>query len=165
MKNWLNAFFQLSNAFWFEDFSDNKLQEILLLKLANQNLRVTSQVIFTIIDVLSRLRNKLNFDNDDDVKNLISKVKTNYQARQSALSTAQRSIDFIFESQNFDSQYDRASNVEINLERLFQRIIDCEDIVSKLNEFLKVIKEMRAQDLESREQISMNFIFKESFDN
>ncbi len=157
--------FQLSNAFWFENFSDNELQEILLLKLANQNLKVTSQIIFTIIDVLSRLRNELNFDNDDDVKNLISKVKTNYQARQFALSTTQRSVDFIFESQNFDSQYDRAFNVEINLERLFQEIIDCENIVSKLNEFLKVIKEMRAQDLESREQISMNFIFKESFDN
>jgi hypothetical protein len=99
------------------------------------------------------------------VKNLISKVKTNYQARQFALSTAQKSIEFIFESQDFDSQNDRASNVEINLERLFQKIIGCEDIVFKLNEFLKVVKKIRAQDLESREQILMNFIFKESLNN
>lgn len=157
--------FQLSNVFWFENFSYNELQKILLFKFAIQNLKATSQIIFTIIDILNPLWNELNFDNDDDVKNLISKIKTNYRVWQSALSTTQKSIDFIFESQNFDSHYNRAFNAKINFEKLFQKVMSCEDIVSKLNEFLKVVKKMRAQGFEPREQISMNFIFKRSFDN
>jgi hypothetical protein len=73
--------FQLSDVFRFEDFSDSELQKILQLKLANQNLGVTQQLICTVIDVLSRLRNESIFDNGDDVENLMSKVKVNYQTR------------------------------------------------------------------------------------
>lgn len=152
--------FQLSDAFRFEDFSDNELQEILLFKLANQDLGATPQAISTAIDVLSRLRNGLNFGNGGEVENLISKAKANYQARQSALPAAQRSIDFIFEPQDFDPQYDRASNAETNIEKLFQGVVGCEGIVSKLDGFLKEAKGMRAQGLEPRGKIPMNFIFK-----
>lgn len=152
--------FQLSDAFRFEDFSDFELQEILQLKLANQDLGATQQAISTAIDVLSRLRNGLNFGNGGDVENLISKAKANYQARQSALPAAQKSIDFIFEPQDFDLEYDRASGAETNLHELFKGVIGCEGIIAKLDGFLKVAKGMRAQGLEPRGQIPMNFIFK-----
>jgi hypothetical protein len=152
--------FQLSDAFRFEDFSDSELQEILQLKLANQDLGATQQAVSTAIDVLSRLRNGLNFGNGGDVENLISKAKANYQARQSALPAAQRSIDFVFEPQDFDTDYDRASGAETNLQELFKGVIGCEGIIAKLDGFLKVAKGMRAQGLEPRGQIPMNFIFK-----
>jgi len=152
--------FQLSDAFRFEDFSDSELQEILQLKLTNQDLGATQQAVSTAIDVLSRLRNGLNFGNGGDVENLISKAKANYQARQSALSAAQRSIDFIFEPQDFDTDFDRASGAETNLQELFKGVIGCEGIIAKLDGFLKVAKGMRAQGLEPRGQIPMNFIFK-----
>ena len=152
--------FQLSDAFRFEDFSDSELQEILQLKLTNQDLGATQQAVSTAIDVLSRLRNGLNFGNGGDVENLISKAKANYQARQSALPAAQRSIDFIFEPQDFDTDYDRASGAETNLQELFKGVIGCEGIIAKLDGFLKVAKGMRAQGLEPRGQIPMNFIFK-----
>ena len=152
--------FQLSDAFRFEDFSDSELQEILQLKLMNQDLGATQQAVSTAIDVLSRLRNGLNFGNGGDVENLISKAKANYQARQSALPAAQRSIDFIFESQDFDTDYDRASGAETNLQELFKGVIGCEGIIAKLDGFLKVAKGMRAQGLDPRGQIPMNFIFK-----
>ena len=152
--------FQLSEAFRFEDFSDAELQEILQLKLANQDLGATQQAISTAIDVLSRLRNGLNFGNGGDVENLISTAKANYQARQSTLPVAQRRIDFIFEPQDFDAGYDRASSAETNLQELFNGVIGCETIIAKLNGYLKVAKGMRAQGLEPRGQIPMNFIFK-----
>jgi len=152
--------FQLSDAFRFEDFSDSELQEILQLKLTNQDLGATQQAVSTAIDVLSRLRNGLNFGNGGDVENLISKAKANYQARQSALSAAQRSIDFIFEPQDFDTDFDRASGAETNLQELFKGVIGCEGIIAKLDGFLKVAKGMRAQGLKPRGQIPTNFIFK-----
>ena len=152
--------FQLSDAFRFEDFSDSELQEILQLKLKNQDLGATQQAVSTAIGVLSRLRNGLNFGNGGEVENLISKAKANYQARQSALPAAQRSIDFIFEPQDFDKDYDRASGAETNLQELFKGVIGCEGIIAKLDGFLKVAKGMRAQGLEPHGQIPMNFIFK-----
>ncbi len=152
--------FQLSNAFRFDDFSDSELEEILQLKLTNQDLGATQQAVATAIDVLSRLRNGLNFGNGGDVENLISKAKANYQARQSTLPAAQRSIDFIFAPEDFDPDYNRASGAETNLQELFKGVIGCESIIAKLDGFLKVAKGMRAQGLEPRGQIPMNFIFK-----
>lgn len=152
--------FQLSDAFQFDDFSDSELQEILQFKLTSQDLGATPQAISTAIDVLSRLRNGLNFGNAGDVENLISKAKANYQARQSALPVEQRSNDFVFEPEDFDKDYNRASGAETNLQELFKGVIGCEDIISKLDGFLKVAKGMRAQGLEPRGQIPMNFIFK-----
>jgi hypothetical protein len=152
--------FQTSDAFRFEDFSDSELQRILQLKLKKQDLSATPQAISTAIDVLSRLRNGLNFGNGGDVENLLSKAKANYQARQSALSASQRSIDFLFEPEDFDVDYNRSSGAETNLQALFTGVIGCEDIIKKLDGFLKVAKGMRAQGLDPRGQIPMNFIFK-----
>ncbi|KAI9775253.1 MAG: hypothetical protein M1835_005878 [Candelina submexicana] len=152
--------FQLSDAFRFEDFGDSELLEILHLKLTNQDLGATQQALSTAINVLSRLRNGSNFGNGGDVENLISKAKANYQARQSALPATQRSIDFIFEPQDFDTNYDRASSAETNLQELFKGVIGCEGIIEKLDGFLKVAKGMRTQGLDPRGQIPMNFIFK-----
>lgn len=152
--------FQLSDAFRFDDFNDSELQEILQFKLASQDLGASPRAISTAIDVLSRLRNGLNFGNAGDVENLISKAKANYQARQSALPVEQKSIDFVFEPEDFDKDFNRASGAETNLQELFKGVIGCEGIISKLDGFLKVAKGMRAQGLEPRGQIPMNFIFK-----
>lgn len=152
--------FQLSDAFRFDDFNDSELQEILQSKLKSQDLGATPQAISTAIDVLSRLRNGLNFGNAGDVENLISKAKGNYQARQSALPAEQRSTDFVFEPEDFDKDYNRASGAETNLQELFKGVIGCEGIIAKLDGYLKVAKGMRAQGLDPRGQIPMNFIFK-----
>lgn len=152
--------FQLSDAFRFDDFSDSELQEILQFKLTSQDLGATPQAISTAIDVLSRLRNGLNFGNAGDVENLISKAKGNFQARQSRLPVEQRSTNFVFEPEDFDKDYNRASCAETKLQDLFKGVLGCEGIISKLDGFLKVAKGMRAQGLDPRGQIPMNFIFK-----
>ncbi|KAI9668499.1 MAG: hypothetical protein M1829_005377 [Trizodia sp. TS-e1964] len=156
----LSRRFQIREAFRFEDFSDDELQEILLLKLKNLGLGATLPAVKTAIDVLGRARNRLNFGNGGDVENLISKAKGLYQARQSALPMDQRSIDFVFEPQDFDEDFDRTANAEINVKDLFKGVIGCDDIVTKLEGFVKVAKGMRAQGLDPRGSIPMNFIFK-----
>lgn len=152
--------FQLSDAFHFEDFNDSELQEILKLKLKSQQLGATDKAISVAIDVLSRLRNGLNFGNAGDVENIISKAKGNYQLRQSRLPRTERSVDFVFEPQDFDLDFDRASGAETNLLELFRDVIGCDSIVEKLDGYLKVAKGMRAQGLDPKGQIPMNFIFK-----
>lgn len=152
--------FPLEDAFHFDDFTDSELQEILEYKLQSKDLGATAPAISTAIDVLGRLRNGLNFGNGGDVENLISKAKANYQARQSALPAGQGSFDFIFEPQDFDPDYDRSSNAGINVQALFKGVIGCEDIVNKLEGFVKFAEGMRIQGLDPRGQIPMNFVFK-----
>lgn len=152
--------FQLSDAFQFDDFNDSELQEILQLKLKDQDLGATPEAVSTAIDVLSRERAGLNFGNGGSVENLISKAKAGYQARQAKLPLAQRSIDFVFEPQDFDADYDRASGAETNLQDLFKGVVGCEDIIGKLDGYLRVAKGMRTQGIDPRGQIPMNFIFK-----
>ncbi|TVY43119.1 NFX1-type zinc finger-containing protein [Lachnellula subtilissima] len=153
--------FQLSESFRFEDFTNPELQEILLFKLNKQGLGASTRAISVAIDVLDRARNGLNFGNGGDVENLISKAKTNYQRRQSALPADQRSIDYIFEPEDFDVDYQRTlASAGTNLQSLFQDVIGCHDIVSKLDGYIKTANGMRAQDLDPRGQIPMNFIFK-----
>lgn len=156
----LSRRFPLSDAFRFEDFSDSELQEILELKLKNQELGATAEARSVAIDVLGRARNGLNFGNGGDVENLISKAKANYQARQSHLPNTERSIDFVFEPQDFDPDFDRAASAKTNLQGLFKDVIGCESIIEKLDGYLKVAKGMRAQGIDPRGQIPMNFIFK-----
>ncbi|KAK2762566.1 hypothetical protein FQN54_000739 [Arachnomyces sp. PD_36] len=152
--------FQLSDAFRFDDFNDSELQEILELKLKDQDLGATPQAVSTAIDVLSRQRTGLNFGNGGAVENLISKAKASYQTRQSNLPIDQRSVEFTFEPQDFDEDFDRASGAGTNLQELFKDVVGCEEIVEKLDGYLKVANGMRAQGVDPRGQIPMNFIFK-----
>ncbi|KAI9742870.1 MAG: hypothetical protein M1818_003599 [Claussenomyces sp. TS43310] len=153
--------FQLSSAFRFEDFNDVELEEILRLKLKVQGLGATEEAVSVAIDDLNRSRNGLNFGNGGDVENLISKAKNNYQARQSAQPPEKQSIDFIFEPEDFDPDFNRASGgADTNLEDLFKDVIGCEAIVAKLKGYLQVVRGMRTINLDPRGQIPMNFIFK-----
>ena len=152
--------FQLRDAFYFDDFTDSELQEILEYKLKTQDLSASPQAVSVAIDVLSRARNGLNFGNGGDVENLISKAKRNFQARLSKLSVEERSTDFIFQPQDFDPDFERAAGAETNLQELFEDVIGCQSIIAKLDGYLRVAKGLRARDLDPRGQIPMNFIFK-----
>jgi hypothetical protein len=152
--------FQFSDPIRFEDFNDEELEQILRHKLNIKQFSATPQAISTAIDVLGRLRNGLNFGNGGEVENRIQIAQANYQARQLLLPPDQRSTDFIFEPQDFDLDYNRASNAQTNLQELFAGVIGCEDIVTKLSDLLTVAKTMRARGLDPRTQIPMNFVFK-----
>ena len=152
--------FQLKEAFKFEDFTDSQLEEILRKKLVDQDLGATEPAITTAIEVLSRARNGLNFGNGGDIENLISKAKMSFQARQSKLPAEDRSIDFVFDPEDFDPDYDRAASADTNLDELFKGVIGCEAIIKKLRGYLNFAKGMRANGQDPRGQIPMNFVFK-----
>ncbi|KAF7863083.1 hypothetical protein EAF04_007166 [Stromatinia cepivora] len=152
--------FPPADAFNFADFSDQELEEILEQKLSTYGLDATPQAVAVAIDLLARARNGLNFGNGGEVENLISKAKKNYQSRQSKLPVDQRSIDFLFEPEDFDPEFDRASSAEINLKELFKGIIGCDTIIAKLDGYVKVAKGMKKLGKDPRSQIPMNFIFK-----
>ncbi|KAF7879835.1 uncharacterized protein EAF02_008005 [Botrytis sinoallii] len=152
--------FPPADGFQFADFNDQELEEILQQKLSAYGLDATQKAVAVAIDLLARARNGLNFGNGGDVENLISKAKKNYLSRQSKLPFGQRSIDFLFEPEDFDPDFGRASGAETNLKDLFKGIIGCDTIIAKLDGYVKVAKGMRKLGKDPRSQIPMNFIFK-----
>ncbi|ESZ94905.1 NFX1-type zinc finger-containing protein 1 [Sclerotinia borealis F-4128] len=152
--------FSLEDAFYFADFNDQELEDILNLKMKKQGLKAAPHAISIAIDLLGRARNGLNFGNGGEVENLLSRAKHNYQSRQSKLPVNERSVNFEFEPQDFDPDFDRAANAEINLKELFEGVIGCNSIVAKLDGYLKVARNMKRARKSPRSHIPMNFIFK-----
>lgn len=156
----LSRRFAIDDAFHFENFSDSELLEILNLKLKNQDLGATDAAKNVAIEVLSRARHRPNFGNAGEVENLLTQAKGRYQTRQASLPFEDRSLDIVFEPQDFDSNFDRDANASDNLSKLFEDVVGCERIVQKLGEYQQIARAMKARNMDMRDQIPTNFIFK-----
>jgi len=156
----LSRRFPIANAFHFQDFSDSEMRHVLELKLKDQGLDATESAKSVAIEVLGRARNRPNFGNAGEVENLLGKAKTSYQTRQSLKPLSERSFDAIFEAQDFDAGFDREADAATNLQKLFEDVVGCESVVSKLEGYQQITRGMKAQGLNPREQIPTNFVFK-----
>ncbi|KAI9755731.1 MAG: hypothetical protein M4579_004161 [Chaenotheca gracillima] len=156
----LSRRFPIENSFRFDDLSDSQLRQILELKLKEQDLDATDRAKSVAIDVLSRARNQSNFGNAGEVENLLGKAKASYQSRLSSGIASERSLDVVFEAQDFDSDFDRERGAATNLQKLFEDVVGCESVIAKLDEFQQVARNMKNRGLEPRDQIPTNFIFR-----
>ncbi|KAF9264160.1 P-loop containing nucleoside triphosphate hydrolase protein [Marasmius fiardii PR-910] len=156
----LSRRFDIENPFHFEDFSQSELEEVLKLKLRQQDLSVTDAAKTVALDVLDRGRNQPNFGNGGEVENMITQAKIRYQKRQAQLPLAERSLDIVFEPEDFDPDHDRQNHATTNLKKLFEDVVGCEDIVKKLGDYQKVAAQMKVRKREIRGVIPMNFVFK-----
>lgn len=152
--------FQLSYAFHFEDFDNQQLREILDLKLKKQGLDATEDAKNVAIELLSRARDRPNFGNAGEVENLISHAKGQEQKRRSAGNLASDSAEVVFLPQDFDENFDRAKDAALNCRKLFSDVVGCEDVIHKLENYQRIVANMRARGMDPRTQIPFNFIFK-----
>ncbi len=152
--------FAIENAFRFEDFTDEELLKILNLKLKSQDLDATDDAKAVAIEVLSRGRNRPNFGNAGEVENQLGLAKGRHQLRQSAKQPSERSSDIVFEPQDFDPDYNRAAHASTNLEKLFEDVVGCEDIIAKLGGYQQIAQSMKKKGLDARGMIPTNFLFK-----
>ena len=152
--------FAIENAFRFEDFTDDELLEILNLKLKSQDLQATDEAKAVAIQVLSRGRNRPNFGNAGEVENQLGLAKDRHQRRESSKKAPQRSPDIIFEPEDFDPEYNRGAHASANIDRLFEDVVGCEDVIAKLRGYQQIAQGMKAQGLDPRGEIPTNFLFK-----
>ncbi|KAG1804050.1 P-loop containing nucleoside triphosphate hydrolase protein [Suillus subaureus] len=151
--------FAIENAFTFEDFTEPQLRDILDFKLKDQDLGATDSAKQVASDLLSRAKNRPNFGNAGEVENMLGLAKSRYQKRQASVPPDQRS-DVIFEPQDFDPDWDRDRNAAANLTKLFEDLVGCDDIVTKLGDYQKIARAMKATGVDMRKQIPTSFIFK-----
>jgi hypothetical protein len=152
--------FAIENAFNFEDFTDSQLLEILNSKLKDQDLDATDAAKVVAIELLDRARNRPNFGNAGEVENLLGLAKNRFQTRQALLPANARSGDLVFEPQDFDPEFDRLSQASSNLRRLFEDVVGCDEIISKLGGYQDIAGVMKSRGQDSRDLIPTNFVFK-----
>lgn len=152
--------FAIENAFRFEDFTNDELLEILDLKLKSQDLQATDEAKAVAIEVLSRGRNRPNFGNAGEVENQLGLAKDRHQRRQSSEKAAEQSSDIVFEPEDFDPDYNRGANASANMDKLFEDVVGCENVILKLRGYQQMARGMKAQGLEARGEIPTTFLFK-----
>ncbi|KAL8734543.1 MAG: hypothetical protein Q9166_001443 [cf. Caloplaca sp. 2 TL-2023] len=156
----LSRRFRIEDAFQFDDFSEPELRSILESKMKYQDVSATDDAMAVAMEVLNRAKIRPHFGNAGEVENLLSSAKDRFQKRQNAKPIAERSLDFVFEQQDFDPEFDRVKHANEKLKTLFEDTVGCEEIIAKLASYQQIVQGMKARDIDPRGQIPTNFLFK-----
>ncbi|KAI0451342.1 P-loop containing nucleoside triphosphate hydrolase protein [Xylaria acuta] len=152
--------FRLSDAFHFDDFSDEDLMQILNFKLRKQGLKATEEAKQAAIEVLARERDRPHFGNAGAVENMISRAKELEQKRTSAAGIDNLNPDITFLPQDFNEDYDRANGAGLSCRNLFSDIVGCEKLINQLEKYQRIAKNMKLHGKDPRTQIPFTFLFK-----
>lgn len=153
----LSRRFAIDDAFMFDDFSNPELLEIMEGKLKRQDLSATEQAKQVAMDLLSRERNRPNFGNGGAVENLLGQAKSRYMAR---FRGSRPPAATVFEPQDFDPDFDRHLHAAKSLDKLFEGIVGCEEVIDKLRDYQKISLVKKARGEDPRDVIPTNFVFK-----
>ncbi|KAL4988395.1 P-loop containing nucleoside triphosphate hydrolase protein [Aspergillus falconensis] len=154
----LSRRFSPDNAFVFEDFSDAELKQILHLKLKEQDFVTSDKGMKVAMEILSRARNRPNFGNAGEIDIMLNGAKVRQQQRRSS-KKGNLALNY-FEPQDLDPEYDRGERGETNIPMLFQDIVGCESIINKLEGYRQSVKNMRELDMDPKEHVPFNFLFR-----
>jgi hypothetical protein len=154
----LSRRFPLASAFVFEDFDDGEMAKIFDLKLRKLAFKTTDLGKRVAMDVLRRARNRPNFGNAGEVDILLDHAKARQQQR---LNEGKGGDDRSrFEPIDFDEDFDRGERADTNVRLLFKGVIGCETIISQLEGYQNAARELKAMDMDPREEIPFNFLFR-----
>ncbi|KAL4949890.1 P-loop containing nucleoside triphosphate hydrolase protein [Aspergillus filifer] len=154
----LSRRFPLDSAFNFEDFSDTELGQIFDLKLKQQGFTTSARGKKVAMEVFSRARNRPNFGNAGEIDILLNAAKVRQQRRRSLWDKS--SSRNHYEPQDFDPEYDRGEQTETNIPMLFKDIVGCGTVIQKLEGYRRTVKNMRDLDMDPKEQVPYNFLFR-----
>lgn len=126
-------------------------------KLKKGDLAATDAAKDVALELLSRERNRPHFGNAGAVENLLGHAKTRFMNRHRGSLPPSIAV---FESQDFDPEFDRHLHAAANLDKLFEGIVGCDHIIEKLQEYQKISRVMKARGESTGDIIPTNFVFK-----
>ena len=118
---------------------------------------MTDQAKRVAMEFLQRARNKPNFGNAGEVDIMLDRAKGLHQKH---LSSGQVKHMDTFEAIDIDPEFDRGVRAATNLPLLFQDVVGCEDIIKQMQNYQTTAANMRELNMDPREQIPFNFLFK-----
>ena len=147
----------LSEAFDFVDFTDGELKEILAMKLKQQGYSATDQARKVARDVRKRARNRPNFGNAGGVDISLNSAKGRHHQRRSAGTVKDAAT---LDAVDMDPDFDRGERAVTNVRILFNDAVGCDVLVTQLEGYQRTVANMKARDIDQREQIPFNFLFR-----
>lgn len=153
----LSRRFPLDSAFYFEDYTDDDLEKIFELKLGQIGFDATQEAKKVVRERLRLARNKPHFGNAGEVDILLDRAKMEHQKRLSSKQT--KSIDTL-ETLDFDPDFSRAEEAPTNCRKLFDGVVGCESLIVQLEGYQRSVINMKKLNMDPREQIPFNFLFR-----
>ncbi|ETS74368.1 hypothetical protein PFICI_14234 [Pestalotiopsis fici W106-1] len=153
----LSRRFPMSTAFNFADFSQGQLEQILNMKLKQSGFQATGEAKKVALEMLDRARNRPNFGNAGEIDIILNDTKARHQKR---CSSGQAASSQVFEAIDFDENFNRAENTETNVSKLFEGTVGAEEIISKLQGYQETVRDLKSLEMDPKESIPFNFLFK-----
>ncbi len=107
--------------------------------------------------MLSRARNRPHFGNAGEIDILLDTAKARHQSR---LTRGESKLDDTLEAVDFDENFNRAQSSETDVRKLFEGTVGSEDIVDRLLGYQETVRTMKALDMDPKENIPFNFLFR-----
>lgn len=156
----LSRRFPIDQAFVFEDFTKQELDLILDLKLKEQGYSVTDRARRVVSEMLERARNRPHFGNAGEIDILLNAAKMCHQKRLSSSRSTSRASDAVLDAADFDENFDRADKNEASVSKMFEGVVGCENIVSKLEGYQQMVRSLRQLNMDPRGTLPFNFVFR-----
>ncbi|KAJ9300138.1 hypothetical protein DTO271G3_2255 [Paecilomyces variotii] len=157
----LSRRFPLDQAFVFQDFTQQELDQILTLKLKEQGFSVTDLGRKVALEMLERARNRPNFGNAGEVDIIINSAKMKHQRRLSSNHNALGSFSSTLDAVDFDEDFDRSERDDRSVRTLFKGVVGCEEIIAKLEGYRKIVQTMKQLGCDPRKEVPFNFLFRD----
>jgi SpoVK/Ycf46/Vps4 family AAA+-type ATPase len=174
--------FPLEEAFRFQNYDDEHLNQILRLKMAKEEISATEHAMDVAAEVLRRSRDRPNFGNGGDVDNLLNQAKTRFRGRQETDKTIQtekpkatqpdiyngdisdsdseENNTIVLEPQDFDPEWDRGVHATKKCQALFDGLIGFEPIINTFQGYHRMAANLRRRGRDPRDIVPFTFLFK-----
>ncbi|KAL7960980.1 P-loop containing nucleoside triphosphate hydrolase protein [Trichoderma compactum] len=151
--------FPLEEAFRFNDYEDNRLQEILNIKMEEDGIRASPEAMKVASELLRRARDRPNFGNGGDVVNFLNQAKVRHKERMSKITDVE-TIDIVLQPEDFDPKYDRGATAAGKCRALFDGLIGFEDAIQRFQTYQRIAENLRRNNKDPRGIIPFTYIFK-----
>lgn len=145
--------FPIAEAFHFQDFTDEELEQVVKLKLKQGAYVASADAIRCIMESLRRARNQLHFGNAGEVDILLNRAKQHHQQRCKRDDLVHNNA---LEAEDFDLTFGQHST---SIVELFRHSIGQDGIIGRLEQIQRVVVSLKARDLDPRARIPYNFVF------
>lgn len=153
--------FPLEDALHFDGYNEDQLCDMLLEKLASDDVSVSEHGKKVAREVLARMRVRPRFGNGGDVENLIARAKLRQRERLDAAGVDRFAMDQLpLEPEDFDEDYDRAARAKEHRNSLFEGFVGFESIVQQFRGYQQMADGMRRYSIDPRPHIPWAFVFK-----
>ncbi|KAK4459079.1 P-loop containing nucleoside triphosphate hydrolase protein [Cladorrhinum samala] len=174
--------FPLEDAFRFENYDDKTLNEILRLKMSQEEITADEGAMEVAAEVLRRARDRPNFGNGGDVDNLLGLAKTRFRERYAAqrkleaeaakgkdeeqtindlvFDAAEEDVKIVLRREDFDPEWNRGQHASKKCQALFEGLIGFSTIIEKFEGYQRIAANMRRRGRDPRDVIPFTFIFK-----